>query len=203
MFPQRDLWIVPVFVHRFDFWIYSLSLYSRHRFLWPLPFTFSSSFVLLLIRVAVCMHNQCIYPISPFCPCGAIHFHGQHSIVHTGLVEVLCLYTYRLLYLFSKMLGVDIWNLTKASTCCMWLAFLHRYCVRLQINMSTMYRKDRKSNLVKDSLPSNIHSSGTLKAISVFAVHGTHVYFTVTFPPNLDLVGKQFESLTCSWHSRV
>ena len=39
--------------------------------------------------------------------------------------------------------------------------------VRLQINTHTMLDKDHKSNLVKDSLPSIIRSSRTLKAVSV------------------------------------
>ena len=39
-----------------------------------------------------------------------------------------------------------------------------------------MLDMDRKFNLVKESLPSNIRSSGTLKAILVKVQHGVGVY---------------------------
>ena len=39
-----------------------------------------------------------------------------------------------------------------------------------------MLDMDRKSNLVKESLLSNIRSSGTLKAVSVHVQHGVGVY---------------------------
>ena len=45
-----------------------------------------------------------------------------------------------------------------------------------------MLDMDRKSNLVKESLPSNIRSSGTLKAISVHVQHGRGVYLQSNIP---------------------
>ena len=47
---------------------------------------------------------------------------------------------------------------------------------KLQINTHTMLDKDRKSNFVKDSLPSIIRSSWTLKAVSVIVQHGVGLY---------------------------
>ena len=48
--------------------------------------------------------------------------------------------------------------------------------VKHQINTHTMLDMDRKSSLVKESLPSNIRSSRTLKAISVTVQHGVGVF---------------------------
>ena len=62
----------------------------------------------LCINVAVCMRNQYMYLIIQWRPCRPIHFHGQQSIVHIGWMCIRGLYTKLLLYLFSKMLGVDI-----------------------------------------------------------------------------------------------
>ena len=46
-----------------------------------------------------------------------------------------------------------------------------------------MLGTDRKSNLVEDSLPSNIRSSETLKAISVPVQHGVNVYLMFNNDP--------------------
>ena len=54
-----------------------------------------------------------LYLIIPFCPCVSIHIRGQLYIVHMGWVCTRSLYLKLLLYLFSKMLWVDVWSLTK------------------------------------------------------------------------------------------
>ena len=62
----------------------------------------------LSIRVAVSVCREYMYLIITLCPCDPIHFCAQQSIVHIGLVCIHLLYTNPLLYVFSKMLGVDI-----------------------------------------------------------------------------------------------
>ena len=110
--PSAESPQCPVFVHSFVDCVHSfccarlLCCDSFPLSLWWCP---SSS-----ICMAVGVHNQHMYLhlISPWCPCLSIHFHDQQSIVHVGWVCVHGLYSKLLLYLFSKMLWVDIWSLT-------------------------------------------------------------------------------------------
>ena len=115
--PSAESPQCPVFVHSFVDCVHSfycarlLCCDSFPLSLWWCP---SSS-----ICMAVGVHNQHMYLhlISPWCPCLSIHFHDQQSIVHVGWVCVHGLYSKLLLYLFSKMLWVDIWSLTDFFLC--------------------------------------------------------------------------------------
>ena len=87
---------VPVFVHWFHIWFYSLSL-PLFFVLFPINIQCAASFS---IGMAVHVHGRYVHLITPWRLCHAIHFRDQQSIVHIGWVCVPGLYTKLVLYLF-------------------------------------------------------------------------------------------------------